>query len=357
MIYSIAAGLYEKAGSSEKYPYSNHLIYGINMFSALAVRKGMRSVLSDMHEAAFIERYAAIPVRDWFKGWDSRFTEQVGGFRLFKLGALVILEKDLSFSLTDECLDLYDSTENDMFKALEERQIYQKMRGSSQEEYTAVRRFFIEHPVCSEKELRGFKLKYNAPEIWEILSLAYEAIPKDSYRCPSCGWTMRFRGLSAVCCNRSCSDTLPDRAQLEPLNIGEYQYRLRHGVMRYISLPGRLELEIQKKAERSGCKTVLWYDMDKYDVRVTLPSGKVWAIDAKTHRNPYILANEIKSDGELPTAEADRKFYVIPDELLSEHGDYCDICNSALKWNDAECITDKRLYQLLRREVGANEEN
>ena len=70
ILYSIAAGLYEKAQSSDKYPYSGHLIYGINMFSALAVQYDMHELLLDMHEAAFIEKYAAAPIMEWFAGWE-----------------------------------------------------------------------------------------------------------------------------------------------------------------------------------------------------------------------------------------------------------------------------------------------
>ena len=127
--------------------------------------------------------------------------------------------------------------------------------------------------------------------------------------------------------------------------------------MRYISLPGKLELEIKKKAEQLGCKTMLWPEMDKYDIKLTLPNGDIWAVDAKTHRNPYILENDIKNDSSFFQTPAKRKLYVVPYKLLSERADHCDICNTALKGSDAECITDKMLYQLLRKETCVNEEN
>lgn len=64
--------------------------------------------------------------------------------------------------------------------------------------------------------------------------------------------------------------------------------------MRYMCLPGQLELKIQKIAEKCGCGAELWPDRDKYDVKITLPDGQVWAIDAKTHRNPYMLKRALK---------------------------------------------------------------
>lgn len=81
---------------------------------------------------------------------------------------------------------------------------------------------------------------------------------------------------------------------MKPLRFQDGNWRLRHGVMRYMCLPGQLELKIQKIAEKCGCGAELWPDRDKYDVKITLPDGQVWAIDAKTHRNPYMLKRALK---------------------------------------------------------------
>lgn len=53
-------------------------------------------------------------------------------------------------------------------------------------------------------------------------------------------------------------------------------------------------VENTENCGKCGCGAELWPDRDKYDVKITLPDGQVWAIDAKTHRNPYMLKRALK---------------------------------------------------------------
>lgn len=118
--------------------------------------------------------------------------------------------------------------------------------------------------------------------------------------------------------------------------------------MRYMCLPGQLELKIQKIAEKCGCGAELWPDRDKYDVKITLPDGQVWAIDAKTHRNPYMLKKSIEKDYVFTHTKAQKVFYVVPDDCLTDYPDYCKICNDALASNFpdsiAKCVS-MRIFQ------------
>lgn len=350
MLYAIAVGLYEKEQSTDKYPYSNYLLFGMNMFAALAFKYGQIEVLSDLHEAAFLKRFAAKPVKDWFVGWNDELVKEISKYSLFQTRALINTDEKFNYYITDECADLYNSKESDLFNSLEQNHIYRMMKELDSEQYTTVRRFIVEHPICTEQEIRGFKINHSENEICEIIAEAYEDIPKGSYCCPVCGWTMTFHGIQAFCCNNSCAEKHPLKEQLKALNILEYK-RLKHGVMRYMCLPGKLELEIKVQAEKSGCKTELWPEKDRYDIKITFKSGKVWAVDAKTHNNPYMLANSIKEDNMPSTVSADKIFYVIPEERKHEHADYCDICNAAIKANDIMCITDRELYKMIRKET------
>ncbi len=350
MLYAIAVGLYEKE-RCDKYVYSNHLMYGLNMLSALAVQNHQLQMLAELHESAFLEKYATRPVKEWFLGWDEVFFEKVSCFPLFQTDALITLDDGYSFHITEECSDLYKDAEDDLFKALEQRIVYHKMKELSEADYTAVRRFIIEHPVCTDKELRKFKRIHPTKEIQDVIDMAYEAIPQESYLCPQCGWTMRFHGNQAKCCNFSCTAKHPVPEQLTLLDTFENK-RLKHGVMRYICLPGKLELEIKQKAEKYGCKTILWPEKDRYDIQIMLPDGSIWAVDAKMYRNPYALANAIKADEAFETVAANKRFYVVPTKR--EFPDYCDICNDVLKDKLVQCITDHELYQMLRK-VKVNE--
>ncbi|MCM1219118.1 MAG: hypothetical protein NC548_31945 [Lachnospiraceae bacterium] len=348
MLYAIAVGLYEKEHCDEKYAYSNHLMYGLNMLSALAVQNHQLKMLMELHESAFLEKYATKPVKKWFYGWDELFVETISEFSLFQTNALITLDDRHSFHITEECSDLCKDTEDDMFKALEQRMVYEKMKELSESDYTAVRKFIVEHPVCTKQDFRTFKITHSVQEILEIIAMSYEDIPEGSYQCRACGWTMQFHGNQAVCCNRSCTLHHPTPEQLNLLDVSEMQ-RLKHGIMRYMCLPGKLELEIQHKAEECGYQTKLWPEKDQYDIQIILHDGNKWAVDAKMYRNPYLLASAIKNDGAFETVSADKRFYVVPSEALKEYSDYCDICNASLKGKFVTCITERELYQMLRK--------
>lgn len=353
MLYAIAVGLYEKEYSDGKYAYSNHLMYGLNVLSALAVRNAQLQVLAELHESAFLEKYATRPVKEWFHEWDEAFIETISCFPLFQTDALITLDGGHSFHITEECSDLCKGTEYDMFKALDQRMVYEKMKELSEADYTAVRKFIAEHAVCTMQDLRKFKMSHSAQEIAEIFAMSYEDIPEGSYKCRECGWTMQFYGNQAKCCDRSCTMHYPAPDQL--VLIDKYgKKRLKHGIMRYICLPGKLELEIDQKAGEYGLHTRLWPEKDRYDIRIELPDGIIWAIDAKMYRNPYMLAGALKDDGAFETVPADKRFYVVPAKAKQEFPDYCDICNDALKNKPMECITDRELYYMLSK-VKVNE--
>ena len=349
MIYAIAAGLYEKSQRPEKYFYSEKLMYGINKLAAMAAQNGRADILSELHENAFLKRFAARPVRSWFVRWDTAFTAELKKYPLFNTGALAEIYDGNVFDITDECAVLCATTESDFFNALTQENAYRKMRELSAEEYTAVREFIVLHPLCSERDIRRFKIAHNSPEIQSVFNAAYEDIPQDSYKCPECGWTMRFIGKRSVCCNNSCSRTHRTRDQFERID-SSYEKRHVHGVICYMCIPGKIEIKIRNEAEKLGCETELWPEHDKYDIKIILPDGSVWAIDAKTHLNPYNLASQIKNDGSFTSEQADEHIYVVPHERKAENPAYCDICKDALQ-PGALFMTDKELYRKIKEAI------
>lgn len=332
MIRLIAYGLYEKRQSSDKYSYSSKLFAGINKLAALAAENKQFEILSNLHESAFIENYAVEPVKMWFEGWNADFVNMIEKYDLYHTNALVELSEDRRYILTDDCIDLIDGAEADFSNAVEQRHIYNLLKKLPSTLYTDVRKFIVEEPICTDKKLCEFKLTHcqNLTEVDAILSAAYEAVPLDSYVCPKCGWTMTFYGAQAHCCNKSCLKIALKKEDLKPLHYEVGSWRLRHGVMRYMCLPGQLELKIQKIAEKCGCSAELWPEKDKYDIKITFSDGQVWAIDAKTHRNPYMLKRSIERDYTFRNVKAKKLFYVVPDDCLEDHPDYCKICNEVL---------------------------
>ena len=113
MIYAIVSGLYEKKQNNDKYPYSEHLMYGMNLFAALAFQQKQLELLAKLHEASFITEYAVRPIEEWFVGWDNTFVSQISQYPLYKTGALIKLCDNRNYSLTEECENLYSNVEND----------------------------------------------------------------------------------------------------------------------------------------------------------------------------------------------------------------------------------------------------
>lgn len=357
MVRLIACGLYEKRQCNDKYSYSSKLFAGINRLAALAAVNEQYDMLSDLHECAFIENYAVKPVKTWFEGWNSYFVKMVEKFDLYHTNALIELSENHRYTLTDDCVDLITDSEKDYVNDLEQRYIYTLLTNLPNELYVAVRRFIVENPICAVEKMSEFKMEHcqDFKMINKIFSEAYENVPNWSYVCPKCGWTMTFYGAQAQCCNKSCLKNIPKKDDLKPLRFQDGNWRLRHGVMRYMCLPGQLELKIQKIAEKCGCGAELWPDRDKYDVKITLPDGQVWAIDAKTHRNPYMLKKSIEKDYVFTHTKAQKVFYVVPDDCLTDYPDYCKICNDALasSFPDsiAKCVSMRIFSKELKGEV------
>ena len=357
MVRLIACGLYEKRQCSDKYCYSSKLFAGINRLAALATENEQYAMLSDLHECAFIENYAVKPVKTWFEGWNSAFVKIVEKFDLYHTNALIELSENRRYTLTDDCVDLISDSEKDYANDLEQRYIYSLLTKLTDELYVAVRRFIVENPICSDEKMRKFKMEHceDFKMINKTFSEAYENVPNESYICPKCGWTMTFYGAQAQCCNKSCLKYSPKKEDLKPLRFQDGNCRLRHGVMRYMCLPAQLELMIQEIAEKCGCVAELWPDRDKYDVKITLPDGQIWAIDAKTHRNPYMLKKSIEKDCVFTHTKAQKVFYVVPDDCLTDYPDYCKICNDALanSFPDsiAKCVSMRNFSKELKGEV------
>ncbi len=131
----------------------------------------------------------------------------------YNLGELVVLSGANRFELTDDCIELLSTVEDDIIFGEEQRNVYQKLYSLTPALYSKTREFLVLNPVCTEVTLREFKLKYaEIPAVSEVISSAYEPVQKQSYRCPSCGWTMTFSGMQAACCNRSCTKNMPSEA-------------------------------------------------------------------------------------------------------------------------------------------------
>lgn len=323
-----------------------------NLFAAECARNSPNYSVQiyDLHEAAFIQKYTTRHVCDWFNGWSENLLSEIKQNELWHTGPLVKVHCSGKEKVTEECVDLIGLQEDDLLNGMDQKQVYKRLMHLSENDYVSTRRFLIENPVITESDLRRMKVENSdISDILSVLEIAYERVPSGSYTCPSCGWTLMFDGLQAFCCNSSCTAAKLVAERLSPISAVDH-LRLKHGVMRYLSIPGQLELQIKAYAEKLGLQAELWPNKDQYDIGITFPGGDYWAVDAKTYRNPYQLRKAIFEDHDFYRAKWDRAYYVIPSNLLAAYPAYCDICNDRLRnmHSAIRCITDRKLKTLMK---------
>lgn len=350
-VFLIAAGLGEKDDSYEAnasaYPYSDSFRHGLNIFSALCSECGGSSaagVLGRLNESDFIRSWCTRDVRTWVEGWDEGPRAEILSSEYADLGPLAQMDEGF-FALTDDCWDLIILAESDVLGAFQERSVYQFLREGSQEQYAFGRRLLIRHPLLSWDErsmMHTGRYDFGADPLdcgeaanieldWlrTLLEMAYEEVPSGMKVCPRCGWTMGVRGRQPYCSSRSCRDGLPaDLGALEDVSRGTT--RLLRGVMRYIALPGALELAIAEFAQAKGFSFELWPEHDTCDLIIKLPGGGALALDAKAYVSAARLMREVRKDDALSRLEADELIYVIPDEMERERPGSCALCSKAI---------------------------
>ena len=361
MFTYIAFGLQEKLRrpNPEEYKYGLLLRQGINMFSALAVEysgiknEELKEYLMSLNETDMLCKKFTRPVNEWFEGWDKSFIQKLHGYLFYDIGPIIrVNETERSYELTEECYDYLDSVETDL-TAIDEHRVFELIKQISQNNqdyYVRIRKFIIEHPLLTELDRKKFLLDFNnEPLVLKLVDCAYEETPEETYHCTNCGWTLIFKGLQPVCCHKDCTQVRIIKDNCKKVET-EYVYRLKKGVMRYISYPGKAELEIADICKESNITFELWPEFDRYDIKIIFPNGNCWGIDAKTYSNPHFLSKSIKNDSYFKNANIDKGYYVIPDKIVKRTSGYLKICNAVITDKKFKCITLSGLKKLIKQE-------
>lgn len=359
MFAHIAFGLKEKLSNDDPEQYRTGLLLrqGINLYCALAlqytVKEGedLKKYLTTLNETEMINNMFTLPVKEWFKGWNEVALEELQKEPFWEMEQLVYLKKnEKSYELSYECLDYLEVTENDL-SAINEHKVYDLMKNLSQEKYVAVRQFLIENPLLTIRKRNSFLINFNNDQsIQNILESAYENMPEEMYKCPNCGWTISFKGIQPRCCHFDCVEGLLNNKNLD--RVGEeFALRLKQGVARYISYPGKAELEIENFCKQLNINSELWPEQDRYDLKVMFPNGACWGIDVKTVANPYLLRDKIENDNKFYSANIDKGFYVIPDKIIKKNSAYLKICNSVIEKDNFGCISMNMLKKMIKGEL------
>lgn len=361
----IAKGIVEKDHLLEiqpnRYPHSKKLQHGINMFLYASLRWGGvgEDIFEYADESKFLQKYAKIPVAQWFEEWDSKVCSQLDleNQPFYGYEALAYYRKRTNrYMPSEDCVVFLETQEANIIEGTDEYALYEKIIRLSQEEYCLVRRFIIEHPIMTIDDRRDILFRLAGNQIAkEAINTAYELFQEKGYRCPICGWTMTDGSFGPICHSEYCTKTMPFLTDIIKVDgTEETVYRLKKGVMRYFAQPGKLELDIVDFCEKKKLTWELWPQKDKYDVEITFPDGAVWEIDAKAYRNPIALRSKIENDNGMPEGDYQRGYFVIPTDYTKGNRQYTAIVNrglDVLHQPNVRCITMQQLKENINRKV------
>jgi hypothetical protein len=219
--------------------------------------------------------------------------------------------------------------------------------------YVAFRSLLITAPAMTALELQQQCIRS------ELLRLA--DVLRDSYQQAPSGWANN--GIFTCCAH--CQNLLI------PLATGGYVCETetcRHesgsllgrqiaahempmwlvrGLRRFVAGPGRAEQRLASAVIALGLGVEMWPALDRYDLRITLPNGNVWAIDVKDWANPYLLARQLQS---LPSDPSwNRAFIVVPNHRLKQRRDYLRALRKACTNTSFTIASERDLLGALKK--------
>lgn len=235
--------------------------------------------------------------------------------------------------------------------------------------YTKFRRFIVEHPVLSNQELveakgnfgLGIGLSDLLEECYEIAPLCYQ-LEGNFYACPYChalaavdrGQAMGFAQPKAIA-NPNCNRCPPGRRLKKKVKLSQDSLKLKRGIERFWFYPGRAEIRLYDKLTELGLEVELYPDRDRYDLRVTLPDGKVWALDLKDYSNPYLLLKRLGDEPIPKDPPWNEAYIVIPNERKKERPAYLKELKSRCRWQNVRPIFDDALIALAKKKLGTTQ--
>ena len=172
--------------------------------------------------------------------------------------------------------------------------------------YTLFRQFIAENPFPTDAQLAILRDQHpNIEPVFDLLMEAYREAPLQSLStqlCKTCGGYLdcAARDLEGCC---ELLEIKVNRAPIEDTVI-------------CLIRPSLVELRLVDKLKQLGLDVELWPSLDKADLKIQLPSGDIWAVDAKDWGSATKLAIELNQDT-IPDIGQSQSFFVLPDYRLN----------------------------------------
>lgn len=219
--------------------------------------------------------------------------------------------------------------------------------------YSAFRGLLVDRPVLTSAESFEVANDLVMEPVRELISWIYQPVPA-SYlsdgayaTCARCltllvptrdgtWWCERDR------CRRQGQP--PVGRWLCPEEVGEV-LQLRRPLRQFVTWPGRAEADLARALGGLGLDVRMWPGFDSYDLRVTFPSGWVWAIDVKDWASPGLLGRAARPVRRDPPY--DEAFWVVPRERVAACPGYIETFkrNRPSEAADVRLLIDDQLIE------------
>jgi hypothetical protein len=231
-------------------------------------------------------------------------------------------------------IDRPDSATEQIDRELVHTAIERCRAANSPASYIAFRRLLIERPVLTRDKAADVALEPAFTPIDGLLTQIYLPAPA--------GWSRNRRFAACGRCHTLLAPTRDgewwcenDRCRRQGNAPLGPEYAEDDGVLLltrplrlFVTAPGQSELRLERRLRRLGLKPELWPGFDAYDLRITLPDGRVWAVDVKDWANPALLARHTVPL--LDDPPYDEAFVVVPEHRLHRKN-YLDVVRDHLR--------------------------
>lgn len=196
------------------------------------------------------------------------------------------------------------------------------------ESYTAFRRLLIRQPVLTAVERAALADDLDLELLHNVIKRCYESAPASYLRegtfavCARCRCLLVPVGQDRYLCelDRCRRDQHPKVGRIVGARQGGGVYQLIRPMRIFITGPGLAETDLESALNERGLRPEMWPNFDEYDLRITLPRGRVWAVDVKDRSNPALLGRTAQPL--RPNPPYDEGFLVAPQYRFDEREDY-----------------------------------
>lgn len=326
-LHLIASGLITllqrlAGGQPMSYPYPASLQRGLDRLSLACLRQGVAQPqgLTDLI------RWARRPLAEW----------------PLKVPPDTIGTSDrlLDGEIPTGVCDAWACANPDVEAELSERQLifsaFEACRATgSHAIYVAFRSLLISKPVLTALELQLQCIDPVLMPLADQIRASYDLAPAawavkgEFVCCPYCDSLLQPSEAGSWRCESERCRRKPTRVPKHRIPTHEEVLWLKRGLRRFVAAPGRAELRLAERFQGLGLDVELWPQFDRYDLRVTFPTGEVWAIDVKDWANPFLLARQVAPFPIEPPWN--KAYFVFPDERAKERRDYVRAFRNACK--------------------------